>query len=385
MIAISFALHVTVVVIALLAPWEYFGQRRPPLVSYTVDLVASDKLGGNPAPKSAPGAPRGVPLPPVAKPEGKAAAKPPAKAAAAPAKKAESQAKPPPKPEPKKVAPEPKPDPQAKAKAEAEAKAKKAKADAEAKAKVEAKAKAEREAKIKAQKDAKAKAEREAKAKAEKEAKAKAEKEAKAKAEQEAKAKAEREAKAKADKEAKAKAEREAKAKAEKEAKEKAEREAKAKAEAEAKEKADAKAKADAVAAKLRDEHLAAAIERLRGQDVAADNEVEGGTGLGGSGGGGAVQGLDFLLYKGVVENSIRQNWAWAGDTPGLVVVVGFGIQADGRIVDLGIVEPSGDSTYDALALRAVQSSDPLPPPPEAYRNEFSRYELELRAEDMGH
>ena len=91
---------------------------------------------------------------------------------------------------------------------------------------------------------------------------------------------------------------------------------------------------------------------------------------------------LDFLLYKGVVENSIRQNWAWAGQSLQLKVVVGFGIGPDGRIFDVAIVESSGDANYDALALRAVQSSDPLPAPPEQYQAEFSRYELELRADE---
>ena len=136
-----------------------------------------------------------------------------------------------------------------------------------------------------------------------------------------------------------------------------------------------------AIAAELRDQHLAAAIERARSR-VSADNEADDGTGLGGSGGGGVVHGLDFLLYKGVVENEIRQNWAWAGRATDLRALVGFGIQSDGAVTDVEILESSGDPTYDALAIRAVESSDPLPAPPEAYRAEFARYELELRAED---
>jgi colicin import membrane protein len=401
MLAISFAIHLGAILMLVVSPWDFFRREHPPMVSYTVDLVQSDRLGGSAAPKSPPGAKPGVKLPPVAR-EGAAekGKKPP-------------QPKPQPKPEPARAKAEAEKKRADQAKVEAEKKqaeqvkaeaakqqAEQAKAEAAKKKSEQAKAEAAKKQaeqakalalkkkleaeKKKAEADAAKKAGEAKKAEA-----AKAEAEAARKREEAAQAEAKKaEAKKAAEKAAaqKVAAEKAAKEKAEKEKAEKvaAEKAAAEKAEADAaKAEADAEAAREAIAAKLRDEHLAAAIEKLRGA-TAAENEVEGGTGLGGTGGGGVVQGLDFLLYKGVVDNTIRQNWAWAGDSAGLKVVVGFGIQADGRIVDLAIVEPSGDASYDNLALRAVQSSDPLPPPPEEYRGEFARYELELRAEDVG-
>lgn len=391
MLALSLAIHAVAIVLFLFPPWNLFGSDRPAPVAYTVDLVASDRLGGSAAPKSAPGAKPGVPLPPVARAaEAKGAAPAQAQAKQAEVKK-QAEAKKQAEVEAQK---------QAKAKAEAETKAKaeaaKKQAETQAKAQAEAKAKAEAAAKALALKKAaeQKKADEQKKAaaakKAAEEKKAaeakqaeearKAEEAKKQAAAEAAQRKAEEAKKAEAAKQAAAakKAEEDKKAAAAKAAAEKA---AADKA-AEEKAAADAEAARAAIAAKIRNDHLAAAVERLRG--AAAENEAEGGTGLGGSGGGGVVQGLDFLLYKGVVENTIRQNWAWAGESPGLKVVVGFGIQPDGRIVDLAVVEPSGDTAYDNLALRAVQASDPLPPPPEAYQADFARYELELRAEEGG-
>lgn len=142
------------------------------------------------------------------------------------------------------------------------------------------------------------------------------------------------------------------------------------------------------------EEHLAGAIARAQ-ERLNAKNAAQGqpgGSGLGGTGsgagtggpnpGGGTMQGLDFFVYKGLVENVIRQNWAWAGQNRGLRALVRFGIASDGNILNVEIAESSGDATYDALALRAVESASPLPAPPEMYQNEFARYELELRADD---
>lgn len=138
-----------------------------------------------------------------------------------------------------------------------------------------------------------------------------------------------------------------------------------------------------AVAQQLRDEQLAAAVERLAGRTAPSRVEPNG-VGLGGEGEGGMVQGLEFMLYKGIVESLVRQSWAWSGSNRNLHAVVGFGIEADGQVVDVGIVRSSGDATYDTLARRAVESVSPLPPPPAAYREAFRRYELELRADGGG-
>jgi periplasmic protein TonB len=48
--------------------------------------------------------------------------------------------------------------------------------------------------------------------------------------------------------------------------------------------------------------------------------------------------------------------------------VLYFRIQKDGTITDLRLAEPSGSEVFDRAALRAVESSSPLPPLPSSYK-----------------
>ena len=61
-------------------------------------------------------------------------------------------------------------------------------------------------------------------------------------------------------------------------------------------------------------------------------------------------------------------------------------IDADRILIDTTGKSPRSRDSLPLLegTLRAVQASAPLPPPPQAYQKEFSRYELELRADDHG-
>ena len=349
MVAVSLAIHTLVVVVALVGPWRFFARERPQLVSYTVDLVASDRLGGSAAPRSEPGAKPGVALPaPPPKPQARVEAQPASKEPAQP------KAPPPPRPAPKgqpaavqKAPPAPKPKPRAKPEPEPKAEPKpKPKPKPESKPAAPPKPEPKKEPKKEPKPAAPPKPEVPPKAKPQPDP------QPKPPAAQRAVAPVADPAPA-----------------PEKSASQPQEPEI------------DPSAARAASAAELRDHHLAAAIERSA-VSWAVGVDADDGTGLGGSGGGGVVHGLDFLLYKGVVENEIRQNWAWAGRATDLRALVGFGIQSDGAVTDVEILESSGDPTYDALAIRAVESSDPLPAPPEAYRAEFARYELELRAED---
>ena len=48
------------------------------------------------------------------------------------------------------------------------------------------------------------------------------------------------------------------------------------------------------------------------------------------------------------------------------------------RLSGVELAERSGDIVFDESAMRAVRKAHPLPPPPEAYRNEFTRQKIEV-------
>ena len=74
----------------------------------------------------------------------------------------------------------------------------------------------------------------------------------------------------------------------------------------------------------------------------------------------------------------MKQSWIVAEPKPGLTAVVRFGILANGEVVEVELAERSGDIVFDESAMRAVRKASPLSPPPEAYRNEFTRQKVEI-------
>jgi colicin import membrane protein len=400
MVLASGGLHLAAIAFLLLTPHTFL-HHPPPMISYTVDLIAPDKVGGTNLIRGGKGR---VDAPPMAaapapkieepKPPPKSEPKPPAPPKVEPPKPApeavaKAAAPPAPPPEPPKVEEKPKgdelalavktiepptvapPAPTAQSQAAATAPpqptpsptvdAQATKAVEEARA---AAAKAVKEA-------AEAKAAKEAaEAKAAKEvAEAKA-----AKAAAEAKA-AKEVAEAKAAKAA-------AEAKAAKEA-------AQAKA---AKAAADAKAAKEAADAKDRDNRIAAAIRRVEqqagarggGTGSAPGDQSGGSVSIGpGEGAGGVVKGVEYLLYRNQLEARIKQNWAWAGAARSLEAAVHFSITESGEVTDVRITKSSGDRAYDASVERAVRAVNPLPPPPEPYRKEFSDVEYTFSPESL--
>ena len=91
-----------------------------------------------------------------------------------------------------------------------------------------------------------------------------------------------------------------------------------------------------------------------------------------------AVRGLPFLLYTRQVKQQVRASWIVAQEKPGVSAVVRFGILPSGDIVAIELARGSGDRVFDESVLRAVKKADPLPPPPEAYRHEFTRQKVEV-------
>jgi colicin import membrane protein len=132
------------------------------------------------------------------------------------------------------------------------------------------------------------------------------------------------------------------------------------------------------------EQRIAAAVER-RARIVQGGSADGGGpiTSGPGSGAGGVVRGVDYILYRGHMEERIKAAWVWAGANRSLRAVVRFNLLPSGEIVNVQIVTASGDPSYDASIERALRRASPLDPPPERYRDEFSTVELEFRPEDL--
>jgi TonB family protein len=90
-----------------------------------------------------------------------------------------------------------------------------------------------------------------------------------------------------------------------------------------------------------------------------------------GSGAGGTTR--DYYLT--LVDNKIRSNWVAVGGRPEDVVVVRFRVLRSGQVRDIEMDAPSGDSSLDTSAMRAIRQSLPLPPFPNLLTEPF----LDLR------
>lgn len=102
-----------------------------------------------------------------------------------------------------------------------------------------------------------------------------------------------------------------------------------------------------------------------------------------GEGAGGQAVGVDYVLYLGQLERRIKENWAWAGENDSLEAVVGFSIAESGDITNVRILRVSGDRGFDLSVERAVKAISPMPPPPEAYRTQFSDVEYTFNAKSL--
>jgi len=156
--------------------------------------------------------------------------------------------------------------------------------------------------------------------------------------------------------------------------------------------KMDPKAAKEAAAARARDERIAAAIKRVeqqagtRGGGTGDKPGAQPGGPLSvgpGQGAGGAVKGVEYLIYRNQLETRIKQNWAWAGAARSLEAAVHFSITEAGDVVDVRITKSSGDPGYDASVERAVRAINPLPAPPATYRKEFSDVEYTFTPESL--
>jgi protein TonB len=76
-----------------------------------------------------------------------------------------------------------------------------------------------------------------------------------------------------------------------------------------------------------------------------------------------------FSYYLSAIERRVSENWlsAAGGREGGVSCVVYFRLSRNGRVSDLRIETPSGDSYFDRSALRAIRSAEPFPPLPRAF------------------
>jgi TonB family protein len=113
----------------------------------------------------------------------------------------------------------------------------------------------------------------------------------------------------------------------------------------------------------------------LRGADAASAPSAQlaggpalPGLGLGGTGGGSPFdQDFEYAYYVQQMLTRIHQKWQRTAVRGTAVVIVGFTIARDGRILDANVETSSGVAILDRSSLRAVMLADPLPPLPNSY------------------
>jgi TonB family protein len=107
---------------------------------------------------------------------------------------------------------------------------------------------------------------------------------------------------------------------------------------------------------------------------VVADRATNGhGYGVGsGTGSAGIEQDTEFLLYYKDVQDKIKGSWNFAGGDPSLTATVVYGINPDGTLNGLRVVNSSGDSAFDDSVVRAIKRAAPFLPPPDKYRSQFA-------------
>ncbi|HEX3409090.1 MAG TPA: TonB family protein [Candidatus Binataceae bacterium] len=146
----------------------------------------------------------------------------------------------------------------------------------------------------------------------------------------------------------------------------------------------------DKVRQQLMRDHLKALKEAAKAEDesarhaapsddpgsgpVVADRKREGvGMGVGpGNGSAGMLQDPGFVIYYQDVQDRIRKAWNFAGGSADQSATVRFGINPDGSLNSLKVVQSSRDPAFDDSVARAIRAAAPFGAPPEKYRMAFA-------------
>jgi TonB family protein len=196
------------------------------------------------------------------------------------------------------------------------------------------------------------------------------------------------------------------KAKAKQEDKKQEDKGTESAAKPETKETKEAAAEEDSLE-KVRERVIQAAIERARNRAVTtqASPSAAGSTkadkgeplsagsgeglgaqslGKGGVGGEGVLKNVEYIRYVNYMQATLKSNWAWAGPKRSLKALVRFGVNENGEITGVKIVQSSGDPVYDESVIRAVKKSSPLTAPPENHRKDFADVEYSFQPDQVG-
>ncbi|WP_233800068.1 cell envelope integrity protein TolA [Paraburkholderia sp. HP33-1] len=141
-----------------------------------------------------------------------------------------------------------------------------------------------------------------------------------------------------------------------------AQAEAQKKADAEKAAKAKAQADAAAQAKKQLDAERRARLAQMQGVAGGVGGSSTSSNGLGKSGTGSGSGGTAATsAFNDRVQRRVRPNIIWSGPTEGLETVIAVRCSPGGTLLSASISRSSGNSAWDAAALRAVQRSDPMP------------------------
>lgn len=85
--------------------------------------------------------------------------------------------------------------------------------------------------------------------------------------------------------------------------------------------------------------------------------------------------------YLHKIKETVTSNFLWYKPGVNFVTLISMKIDPKGSINNVKVVKSSGDFAYDQAVLRAVQKSNPLPPPPEQLVPLFLQQEAEINFE----
>jgi TonB family protein len=89
----------------------------------------------------------------------------------------------------------------------------------------------------------------------------------------------------------------------------------------------------------------------------------------------------EFLAYRDEVNRTIKSHWQPTSENTGLVAKVGFEIAPDGAVGGVRLAGSSGNADFDQAALRAVQDTPRVAPPPARFVEEFRRFLIEFHGD----
>lgn len=119
-------------------------------------------------------------------------------------------------------------------------------------------------------------------------------------------------------------------------------------------------------------------------ESVDAGGQDYGAARIGGEkGGGGVVRSPEFVRYMDALRRHVRSRFTWNDDKSALSATIVFEISPTGQISNTELYKSSGSREYDTASLRAIERSNPLPPPPPSVYNDFRVTRMTLVPREM--